>query len=264
MSLVLVDDGRQPGITFLTLNRPEKRNALHVPLMKELCAAVQAASNKPNQRVIILRGAGPVFCAGLDLKVASVSVNEAEQAVEWVGRMLEIVHNTRLVTIAVVQGAAMAGGAGLMSACDFVVAADDARFGYPEIHRGLVAGIVMTFLRRQLRERDARELLLLGETIDAQRALAMGLVNRIVPVENLEREAVDIALKAMKGPPNTLARTKQLLDELWPQPIGDDVTRALRLHLATRGSEEAREGIAAFFEKRLPRWDPQAKRESSC
>ena len=261
MSFVIVNKV-EPGITRLTLNRPEKRNALHVPLMKDLCAAVQAAGNGSAQRVIILQGAGPIFCAGLDLQVASISASEAEQAVEWIGKTLQTVHNTRLVTIAVIQGAAMAGGAGLMSACDFVIAAEDARFGYPEIHRGLVAGVVMTFIRRQVRERDARELLLLGETIDAQRALAIGLINRVVPAQNLEQEAVDLAMRAMKGPPHTMARTKQLLDELWPQPISDDVTRALRLHLATRGSEEAKEGIAAFFEKRLPRWDPQAKSEN--
>src|SRR5687767_8566657 len=228
MSLVLVDMV-EPGIARITLNRPEKRNALYVPLMKELCAAIQSAGNGSEQRVIILQAAGPVFCAGLDLQVASASASETEQAVEWIGKTLQTIHNTRLVTIAAVQGAAMAGGAGLMSACDFVIAADDARFGYPEIHRGLVAGVVMTFLRRQVRERDARELLLLGETIDAQRALAIGLVNRVVPAQNLEREAVELAMRAMKGPPHTMARTKQLLDELWPQPIGDDVTRALRL-----------------------------------
>jgi len=102
----------------------------------------------------------------------------------------------------------------------------------------------------------------LGELIDAQRALQMGLVNQVVPAHNLEQEAANWAMRVMKAPPQTLARTKQLLDELWPHPIGEDLDRALRLHLDASGSEEAKEGIAAFLEKRLPRWDPQANREN--
>ncbi len=251
---VLIDSS-QPAITILTLNRPDRRNALTIPLMQELCAAIEAAGRDETQRVIILRGAGPVFCSGLDLKEASEPA-QAERAVEAVGRLMETVHQSPRVTIAAVNGAAVAGGAGLMSACDFVVAADDARFGYPEVHRGLIAAVVMTFLRRQLRERDARELLLLGELIDARRALAIGLINRAVPPAEVMNESLRLAKQVMKAPPITLARTKQALDELWPTSVSEDVKRALQHHLATRGSDEAKEGIAAFLEKRPPHWAP--------
>lgn len=244
-----------PGIATIILNRPEKRNALSIALMQALCTAFEAAAGEPGARVIILRGAGPVFCAGLDLHEAAQSEGPGP-AVEWVGRLMEAVYGSPLVTIAAAQGAAIGGGAGLMSACDFVVASEDLRVGYPEIHRGLMAAVVMTFLRRQLRERDARELLLLGELIDARRALAIGLVNRVVPANTLMDEARRLAALAMKGAPLTAARTKRLLDELWPHSVSEDVELALKHHLAARGSDEAREGIAAFLEKRPPGWTP--------
>lgn len=241
------------GVITLTLNRPEKRNALSIALMEALCAAVEAAAQEPDQRVIILRGAGPVFCAGLDLQEAAQAASPTP-AIEQVGRLMEAVHGSPLITIAAVHGAAIAGGAGLMSACDLVVIAQDARVGYPEVRRGLLAGVVMTFLRRQLRERDARELLLLGEQIDARRALQMGLVNQVVPAADVMDEARRLAAVAMKGAPLTAARTKRLLDALWPHSVSHDVKLAMDHHADARTSDEAREGMAAFLEKREPRW----------
>lgn len=244
-------------VTTVTLNRPERRNALNVPLLEELCAAVAAAEADPAQRIFILRGAGRVFCSGLDLAEAG-SPEFAHRSAELVGQALHRLAATRLITIAAVQGAALAGGAGLMSACDFAVATRDAKFGYPEVRRGLVPALIMTFLRRQLRERDARELLLLGKLFGAEHALAIGLLNRVVADEAaLATEVRSIISSLLQGGPEALAETKKILAELWPSPLARDLQQAHDYHLSARNSSEAKEGIAAFNAKRPPGWAPK-------
>src|SRR5437016_9258105 len=208
MPVVLIEK-QSPQITVLTLNRPERRNALTIELMTELTAAIESAGADPQQRILILRGAGKAFCTGLDLDEA-VKVDPQVTA-ENVARTLLALAETRLVTIAMVHGAAVAGGAGLMSACDFAIAAERTRFGYPEVRRGLVAGLVMTFLRRQLRERDLRELLLASELIDAKRAQEIGLVNRVVPPNELENAAQNIAAAILQGAPRATTNSKRLI-----------------------------------------------------
>ena len=168
--------------------------------------------------------------------------------------MLLAVSQTRLITIAQVHGAAVAGGAGLMSACDFVVAAERTKIGYPEAKRGLVAGLVMTFLRRQLRERDVRELLFTGDLITAERANEIGLVNRVVSPNELENEVKMLIASILQNAPGALASAKRLLEELWSTSVQQDVDRALQHHMEARESAEAKEGIAAFLEKRSPNW----------
>ena len=168
MPVVLVEK-QTPQITVLTLNRPERRNALTIELMAELTAAIEEAAADPKQRILILRGAGKAFCTGLDLDEAAEAGSRMPPR-KWSRGRCSRLAETRLITIATVHGAAVAGGAGIMSACDFVIAAERTKIGYPEVRRGLVAGLVMTFLRRQLRERDLRELLLASELIDAERA----------------------------------------------------------------------------------------------
>jgi methylglutaconyl-CoA hydratase len=251
MPVVLVEK-QTPQITILTLNRPERRNALTIELMSELTAAIETTAADPKQRILILRGAGKAFCTGLDLEAAAKESPHA--TAEMVARMLLALAETRLVTIAAVHGAAVAGGAGVMSACDFVIAAERTRIGYPEVRRGLVAGLVMTFLRRQLRERDLRELLLASELIDAERAREIGLVNRVVPSSELENETQKIIVSVLQGAPGAITNSKRLMEELWSRSVRDDVEIALRHHMDARESAEAKEGIAAFNEKRPPNW----------
>jgi methylglutaconyl-CoA hydratase len=239
--------------TVLTLNRPERRNALTIDLMRELILAIEQATADQNQRCLVLRGAGKVFCAGLDLNETQIA-ERAHQSAETVAQMLLALSDTRLITIAQVHGAAVAGGAGIMSACDFVVAAEGTKIGYPEAKRGLVAGLVMTFLRRQLRERDIRELLLTGELVEATRAREMGLVNRVVAPNDVETEVGKLLAAIRQNAPGALASSKRLLEELWSTPVRQDVERALRHHMEARESVEAKEGIAAFLEKRAPNW----------
>src|SRR5213596_615029 len=252
MPVVLIEK-QAPQITVVTFNRPERRNALTLELLTELQAAVNVVSNQPQQRVLILRGAGAAFCTGLDLKEAADQA-KAHATAEMVANTLIAINQTHLVTIAAVHGAAVAGGAGIMSACDFVVAAEKTKIGYPKVRRGLVAGLVMTFLRRQIGERNLRELVLGGELIDAARAKEIGLVNRVVPRDEVMNEAQKFAESVLQGAPNALAQTKKLIEELWSTSVKEDVDLALKHHMQARESAEAREGIAAFNEKRPPKW----------
>jgi len=252
MPVVLVEK-ESPQITVVTLNRPERRNALTLELLTELCAVISEASQHPDQRVLIFRGAGAAFCTGLDLKEAA-DTTKAHATAEMVANTLIAISQTRLVTIAAVHGAAVAGGAGIMSACDFVVAADKTKIGYPEVRRGLVAGLVMTFLRRQIGERNMRELLFSGELIEAARANEIGLVNLVVPADEIMDKAQQFAASVLKGAPGAVAQTKRLVEELWWHSVQGDVDVALKYHMQARESDEAREGIAAFNEKRKPNW----------
>src|SRR5947199_7545789 len=252
MPVVLIEK-QTPQIRTIVLNRPERRNALTLDLLNELSDAVKVASDQPEERVLILRGAGAAFCTGLDLREAA-DHTKAHATAEMVAKTLITLSQTRLITIAAVHGAAVAGGAGIMSACDFVIAVERTRIGYPEVRRGLIAGLVMTFLRRQVGERNMRELLLSSELIDAERAKEIGLVNRVVAKEDLMSEAHKVAESVLQGAPDALAQTKRLIEELWWRSLKEDVDLALKYHLQARESRKAPEGIAAFNEKRKPSW----------
>ena len=251
MPVVLIEK-QTPLITVLTLNRPERRNALTIELMSDLATAIENAAADPAQRILILRGAGKAFCTGLDLQEAAVK--DPHDTAKAAAHLFLVLAETRLVTLATVHGAAVAGGAGIMSACDFVVAAARTKIGYPEVRRGLVAGLVMTFLRRQLRERDLREVLLASELFDADRAREIGLVNRVVPVSELDNEAQKIVASVLQGAPGAISNSKRLLAELWSTSVKEDLERALRHHMEARESPEAKEGVAAYNEKRPPHW----------
>lgn len=246
----------EEGITVITLNRSAKRNALSCELMEACSATFESLALDQTQRVLILRAEGPVFCAGLDLEDAFTPENGVRTA-GLVARLLRAIYHAPQVTIAAVQGAAVAGGAGLMSACDLVVATPETRIGYTEVRRGLVAAMVMTLLHRQVLERDARELLLLGDLVSAERAREMGLVSRVVPHGELMNEVLVLARMALRGAPQAIAHTKKVLDALWPSSFNHEMDETLQHHLSARASTEVREGVAAFLEKRNPSWHPK-------
>lgn len=254
-SKLVVSEVYEPGVSLITLNRPEKRNALNSELMQQLCAAVHQVESDEQQRVLLIRGAGKVFCAGLDLAEAA-GTEDVQQSAELVGQTLVSLYETRLITIAAVHGAAIAGGAGLMSACDFVIADEDTKIGYPEVKRGLVASFVMGLLCTQVPRRVASELLLLGEIIDARRALAIGLVNRTCQSGAALQEACQTARQLLRCGPHALAQTKRSLNERDAANFSESISQALVGHLSARDSDEAREGLAAFLEKRPPSWNP--------
>lgn len=253
MPEVILLDQPEPGVAVLTLNRPDRRNALSIELMDRLIATLEQLAASDDARVAILRGAGPVFCAGLDLREA-VDANLAARSAHAVADILRTVMETPLVTIAAVHGGAFAGGGGLMAACDIVVAAEDARIGFPEARRGLLPALITETLRRKLREGDLRDLLLTGEPIDAQRAREIGLVQRLSrPGQELDA-AMEIARSILSGGPHTIRDTKRMLNQT-ETLAGPQLTEALlHWHEAARRSPEAREGLAAFAEKRSPSW----------
>jgi methylglutaconyl-CoA hydratase len=252
--LVLVETVER-GIDLVTLNRPERRNALSINLLDQLCAAIEQLASDPAHRVAILCGAGPVFSSGLDLQEAADSAL-VERSAAAVSRALDLLSATPLVMIAAVQGGAFAGGAGLMAACDIVIAAADAKFGFPEVRRGLLPALISNVLLHRVREGDLRELLLAGESIDAARAREVGLVQRVVPNERLIDEAVSVARSIVSGGPQTVRQTKSLLNAMFASTGECPAPDLVATHLAARNSDEAREGLAAFAEKREANWEP--------
>jgi methylglutaconyl-CoA hydratase len=253
MSNLVLLDQLQSGIVILTLNRPDRRNALSIELMERLISTLEQLATTGETRVAILRGAGPVFCAGLDLREAS-DASLATKSAHAVAAMLKAVSETPLITIAAMHGGAFAGGGGLMAACDIVVAAEDAQIGFPEARRGLLPALITDVLRRKVGEGDLRELLLTGDPIDATRAQQLGLVQRLaLPGQELDT-ALTMARSILEGGPQTIRDTKRMLNQT-ASLTGNQLTEALlHWHEQARCSDEATEGLAAFGEKRSPSW----------
>lgn len=250
--LVLVEP-LEPGVSIVTLNRPERRNALSIALMRELCEAIQSLAVNPHERVVILRGSGPAFCAGLDLQEAA-DPQLIDASADGVKRVLSTIRETSLITICAAHGGAIAGGAGVMAACDLAVAADDLKIGFPEVRRGLVPALVSTVLCGKLRDSDVRELFLLGELISAERARELGLVQRVASAKQVLNEAQRLAQTILWGGPESVRQTKRLLNLHANVEADERVEEFIASHLQARRSEEAREGAAAFLEKRPPSW----------
>lgn len=245
-----------PGITIISLNRPDKRNALTIQLMNEVIDVVRETNELPDQRALILQGEGSAFCTGLDLNEAG-DLSVAEESANAIAQMLFEIYSSSVITIASVKGYAIAGGAGLSSVCDYVIADENAKFGFPEVRRGLIPAIVLTFLKSQLKERDLRELFLLGELVTAEEAKHIGLVNQVVPLDELEEDALAIARKALHGGPGSVTHLKRLIDHFTLRGFQADLEHALAFHKMARTHKEAQEGIRAFIEKRNPSWYPE-------
>lgn len=250
LPLVLVE--RNESITSITLNRKEKRNALNLALLQQLIETIHETEKMADQRALILSGNGSIFCAGMDLYEASQPEN-LDPMTNLIAKALSTLYNCPLVTIAAVNGAAMAGGAGLMSACDFVVAASNAKIGYPEIQRGLVAAQVSTLLTRQVAWRHVRELLLIGELVDADRAKEMGLVNFVVSPDELYSRAFSLAQQASKHAPEAITETKRILTALEHHSLNAHLRIAMGIHRKARLSDAARQGISDFLSKKKNR-----------
>jgi methylglutaconyl-CoA hydratase len=249
-------------VCVLTLNRPERRNALGAALIDALSDALDQAEADSRIRSVVITGAAPAFCAGLDLKESreGVSTPEAERTEvareQAIADLLNQVHQMSKPTIAALNGDAVAGGAGLATACDFVVAAESAHLGYPEVRRGMVAAMVMHNLVRQVGERRARSLLLTGTPITAAQAEQWGLVNRVVAADACVAEAVALGRTLVGCAPRAIETTKRLIAEASGRP--HDLRGAAAITAQVRISDEAQEGIRAFFERRAPEWETRA------
>jgi methylglutaconyl-CoA hydratase len=251
----------KPGVALLTLQRPERRNALSIALLKQLMQRMEehaSQSDRVNRvRVVILRGAGPVFCAGLDLAEATQMELVVESA-RCVAGALATMRYSPLVTIAAVHGGAYAGGAGLMAACDMAVGTSDVQIGFPEARRGLLPALISEVMKAKVREGDLRELFLVGNSINAQRAQQIGLLQRVVDTPSLLTEAINMADGILAGGPQTIIATKLLIEQLYEpnrkEQSGSHDESAIEEHLMARQSDEAVEGLRAFLEKRPPSW----------
>lgn len=239
--------------TEILLNRPEKRNALSCELMRNLIDTLDAIRKDPDQRAVLIKGEGPVFCAGLDLReMADQSM--ARKSAKCLSEVLRVLYSYPLVTICSVHGASVAGGAAIMSASDIVIAEENTQIGFPEVRRGIVAGFVSALLMKQMRIREIKELLLIGEAVTAQRALEMGLVTKVFSADTYESGTADIVEKVLRGAPQTMRLSKELLEKLDPFQMEHSWKIAESFHLQSRASGEAKEGALAFLEKREPKW----------
>ena len=254
--LVLVEVRDQTAI--LTINRADRRNALSRSLITAIHEAVGRAGDDPKVRAVILTGAGPVFCAGMDLTELQESLEtRAEETPVWddalrLARLFDRIYTLAKPTIAAVNGAAVAGGAGLVSVCDLALSVPAAKFGYPEVRRGLVAAMVMPHLMRHVGERMARYLLLTGEVIDAEAACAAGFVNLVVPAEKLIDQALSWSRAGAEGGPKALGLTKDLLARFSRQSLS--IEEAAQASASPRLTDECRQGLEAFFAKRPAPW----------
>src|ERR1700678_3433149 len=247
----------ESGVATVTLNRPEKRNAISFELIDDLLRALDEVA-KSDAIVLIVTGAGKAFCSGMDLDdLKGLLGRTAEQNLadsQMMVRLFRSLYEFPKVTIAAVNGPAIAGGTGLALLCDFTLAVPEAKFGYTEVRIGFVPAIVSTFLLRQVGEKIARDLLLTGRIFDAAEALKMGLINEIVAPEKLFDRARELAEQLAENSPLSLLQTKRLLTDHARAELDAQIEAAIRENAGIRESADFREGIESFLEKRKPKW----------
>ncbi len=239
------------GVLTLTLNRPEKRNALSGELIELLHQALERADIDSEVRVVLLRGAGKDFCAGADLEELLASVDHSpavnEAAALRLGHLFGRVRELPKPVLAMVQGRALAGGAGLATACDLVIAGAGAQLGYPEIQRGFAPAMVMALLRRLVGEKVALDLVLTGRVLPADEARTVGLVTRVVPDADLEREARSLAQALASSSASALALTKQLFFQLDTRSLPEGIVLGAKVNALARSTPDFRNAIARFL-----------------
>ncbi len=249
-SLLFSIDG---AVARLTLNRPEKRNALNDALIAGIKEALRKASNDERVRVIVLAGAGKDFCSGADLsalqKIAGASVSENSEDARTLLDLFLLIRQVPVPVVAAVHGRALAGGCGLASACDLVLASASARFGYPEVKIGFVPAMVMAILRRNVSEKRAFELATRGEEISAQEAKDFGLINQVFSDETFA-EDVNSYVKKFEGlSKQAIALTKTLLYQIDGLAFNEAIETGADVNVIARMTDDCQQGIAKFLKK---------------
>jgi len=251
MSVVL--STTENAICVLTLNRPEKRNALNDELVAALKHALREADADADLRAVVIRGAGKDFCSGADLsalqKIAAASYEENLEDARSLAELFAMPRKIKVPVIAAVHGRALAGGCGLATACDLVVATDTARFGYPEVKIGFVPAMVAAILRRNLGEKKSFELLTQGFEYTAQDALTLGLVNAVFPEDNFAAATLEYAAAYTKVSPSAVAMTKQLLYDIDALEFSEAIEKGVLTNAKARMTDDCQKGIAKFLEK---------------
>jgi methylglutaconyl-CoA hydratase len=255
----LVQYAVKDRVGFVTLNRAEKRNALSFELVSELSVAFTRAESDPAVKIIVLCAAGDVFCAGADLaylqKLQHYSFEENLNDSKHLKDLFLKIYTLKKVVIAQVQGHALAGGCGLTTVCDIVFAVPEARFGYTEVRIGFVPAMVMVFLLRKIGEQKAKQLLLSGELVAGDGAVACGLVNFLAPKELLESSVMDFAQKLVHhNSLQSMELTKKMIAEVQSLPLTEALDYAAIMNARARMTEDCRKGVQAFLEKRDIDW----------
>jgi methylglutaconyl-CoA hydratase len=252
---ILVSD--EADIRTITLNRPERRNAMTPEMQTELIAAMDEAAIS-SSRVVIFRGAGDAFCSGLDLaalqNMNDKSADDHRADAQRIANLFRTLHELPRPTIAAVHGAAIAGGTGLATICDFTLAVPSAKFGYTEARIGFVPAIVSAYLALQIGDKRSRDLLLTGRLFDASEAYRLGLVNEVVAADALDERVRTLAQSLAANSPESLAATKRLLAAQNKPWLDAAITQALDANAKSRETADFKEGIASFLEKRKPVW----------
>ncbi len=253
-NVTLAYDG---NLALITFNRPERRNAISFDLLEEFMSGLDEVERSPAQ-VLILTGAGKAFCAGLDLEeLKSLLGKTREQNVADSARMARIfrrIYDYPKPTIAAVNGAAIAGGTGIATMCDFTLAVPEVKFGYTEVTIGFVPAIVSSILVWQVGHKIARDLLLTGRLFDADEAYRYGLVNEIVEPEQLMPRARELAAQLMENSPESVRSTKKLINSFLAEDLTEQIAAAIEENARMRTTEDFREGVTSFLEKRNPNW----------
>jgi len=249
------------GVATVTLNRPEVNNAYDAGLIQGVLSAIEELSKKPLLRVVVLKGNGKHFQAGADLKwinaVRPKSLEENEAVSQATFEAVQRLNTLPIPTVALVQGGCFGGGTGVISACDVVIAADNALFSITEVRWGLTAAIIIPQLCDAIGVRQVRRYALTGERFSAQEAHRIGLVHEVVPLTELETSGAKVVEQLLTNGPEALAETKQLALEssFGGMSVDDDAyARLVRMHAARRRTAEASEGLASFAEKRAANW----------
>jgi methylglutaconyl-CoA hydratase len=242
------------GIGRITLARPEKKNALDEQAARELSAALERFGADAAIRVVLLAAEGKDFCAGADLAALERALGADEEAqlsdAKALGSVFEAMRRLPQPVVAAVRGRALAGGAGLATACDIIVASDDARFGYPEVGVGFVPAMVMTMLRRAMGEKRAFDLVATGRVIDAREALALGLVSRVSPADSFEDDVEKLLARLAAAPPAAIRITKRLFYDLDSLDFAAGLDLGARVNVEARATDEFREGVRGFVARR--------------
>jgi methylglutaconyl-CoA hydratase len=253
-TLLLTESG---GIATITLNRPDKRNAVSFELVADLMSALQEVEASSAQ-VLVITGAGKAFCAGMDLddlkKLGGRSHADNVADSKTMANMFRGIYDFPKPTIAAVNGAAIAGGTGIATMCDFTFAVPEAKFGYTEVRIGFVPAIVSSFLVMQVGHKIARDLLMTGRLFDAAEAHRYGLVNEIVAAEILLPRALETAKLLLENSPSSVRATKALINGFIKDALDKQVAAAIEDNARIRSTADFREGISSFLEKRKPVW----------
>jgi methylglutaconyl-CoA hydratase len=244
-------------VATITLNRPEKRNAVSFQLVDELVGVLKEIERSDSQ-VVIITGAGKAFCAGLDLEELKSLIGKSQEQnlkdSSTMANLFRTIYDFPKPTIAAVNGAAIAGGTGIATMCDFTLAVPEAKFGYTEVKIGFVPAIVSSYLVFQVGHKIARDLLMTARLFDAAEAHRYGLVNEIVPAENLMARARELANILLENSPSSVQATKRLINGFIKEQLDIQVAAAVKDNARIRTTADFKEGVSSFLEKRKPVW----------